>query len=119
MSHRALPLLALALLLGCTHWVKDETVLLAPAPEPREQFQIFTAAGTVRAHGVRSDSMSLSYVSYVLPPDCDSCRVTIPLATVDSVRTSKLSPGRNAVLGAVIITIMYLFKDYPSDDGTY
>jgi hypothetical protein len=97
MSPRALPFLLVAILTGCTHWVKDETVLLAPVPE-REPVQIFTTAGTIVAHSVRVDSTTLSYIRRIVPSECDSCRVAIPLATVDSVRTSRVSAPRTTVL---------------------
>jgi len=115
MPNRALPILLLAALTGCTHWVKDEMVLAAPAPDARKQFQIFTLDGPMRVHGVRLDSTSLSYVSYLLPPGCDSCRVTIPLATVDSVRTGRLSPTRNGVLAVIVILLGIGMANLPGE----
>lgn len=115
MPRRELPLLLLMALAGCTHWVKDEAVTTAPNPDVRKQYQIFTPSETIRAHSVRADATNLSYVSYLLPPDCDSCRVTIPLAMVDSVRTGKLSPTRNGVLAAIVILFMVLMANAPAE----
>jgi hypothetical protein len=115
MPNRALPILLLAALAGCTHWVRDETVLQAPVPA-RDQLQIFTPTSTIRAHGIRSDSTTLSYVPYVMPPDCDSCRVTVPLASVDSIRSSKLSPGRNLLLLGFFLALGFIFQDLPTED---
>ena len=104
MSPRALPFLLLVAVTGCTHWVKDETVLLAPIPE-REPVQIFTTTGTVVAHSVRADSTTLSYIRRIVPSECDSCRIAIPLTTVDSVRSSRVSTPRTVVL--VTITVAW------------
>jgi len=101
----------LALLNGCTHWRKDETVLLAPVPE-RKPVQIFTPTSTIIAHSVRVDPTTLSYISRYRPSDCDSCRVTIPLATVDSVRASKVSATRTSLLITSLLalyTLLVLF----------
>lgn len=106
------------LLASCTHWVKDEKVLLDPVPV-RDQLQIFTPAGDIRAHSVRVDSTTLSYVPYVMPPDCDSCRITLPRASVDSVRSSKLSVSRNVVLFASLFALGYALSGLPDDSGTY
>jgi hypothetical protein len=83
--------------LGCTAWYRDTTLLTAPLPE-RKAVQIFTPTGTIVAHSVRADTTSLSYVSRYKPSDCDSCRVTIPLVTVDSFRTSRISATRTVIL---------------------
>lgn len=108
-----LPLLLLAPL-GCTAWYRDATVFSAPIPE-REQVQIFTITETIVAHSVRVDSTSLSYVLRFKPPECDSCRVTIPLAAVDSVRIGKLSPARNIVLGLALLIYGMIASQMPTD----
>ena len=116
MPHRALPFLLLAALTGCTHWVKDESVLAASAPDPRKQFQVFTPTDVIRAHSIRSDSTILSYVSFVQPPDCDSCRVAIPLASVDSVRTGEVSAKRTFIfLGSLIAMLALIATHVPPE----
>jgi hypothetical protein len=107
MPHRALPILLLITLTGCTHWVKDETVLLAPVPE-RKPVQIFTTSGAIVAHSVRVDSTTLSYIRRITPSECDSCRSAIPLATVDSVRTSEVSGKRTLIFFATLIAMLVL-----------
>lgn len=115
MSHRALPLVVLAALAGCTYWAKDDTALLAPIPE-RKPVQIFTPDGAVIAHSVRVDSTTLSYIRRIVPSECDSCRVAIPLATVDSVRTSQVSTLRTIVLVVPLAVFTYLSLAWSGED---
>ena len=119
MPRPLLSLLFLVALTGCTHWVKEESVLAAPVPDARKQFQIFTPTDIIRAHSLRSDSTSLSYVPYVMSPMCDSCRVTIPRTSVDSVRTGKLSASRNIVLVAALIALGYALSGLSDDSAVY
>jgi len=114
MMRRALPLLVLTFLSGCTHWVKDETVLQTPIPE-REPVEIFSGTGSVVAHSVRVDSTTLSYIPRIVPSECDSCRRTIPLAAVDSVRTSAISAPRTIVLLSLLLAWGVVASQMPTD----
>ena len=66
---------------------------LIPLPEPpsafkpRQEIEIWRDSNAVTLHGVRLVGDSLTGVPLWRPPDCDSCRVAMPLAAVDSLRT--------------------------------
>jgi hypothetical protein len=86
-------------------------VLLTPVPE-RRPVQLFTATGPIVAHSVQIDSTTLSYVSRYRPSDCDSCRVTIPLASVDSVRTTEVSVTRTVLLLGSFVAMFIILALY-------
>ena len=52
---------------------------------PREQVTIFHGRASTRLHGIRLGPDSLSGVPFFKPPGCDSCRVAISRAQIDSV----------------------------------
>jgi hypothetical protein len=60
---------------------------------------------------------SLTGVPFHLPPDCDSCRVGLPRATVDSIRLGSQERGalRSIGLGYVAVgvaaVLIYLSVD--------
>lgn len=109
----AILLLAMSLA-GCTHWKRDDSVLLQPIPE-RYQVEINASGMRVVGVGVRVDSQNVSYVKYFEDPACDSCRAVIPRASIDSIRVSALSPQRNLLLLASIVAFIYLVP-WPSPD---
>jgi hypothetical protein len=92
--------------LGCTVWRRDDAALLVPVPE-RKPVQIFTSNGTILAHSIWADSTTLSYIPRLVPSECDSCRRTIPRASVDSIRTSAISPARTLILitGLIVLVV--------------
>jgi hypothetical protein len=66
---------------------------LVPLPEPpgafkpRQEIEVWRDSNAVTLHGVRIAADALTGVPLWRPPECDSCRVTIPLQAVDSLRT--------------------------------
>jgi hypothetical protein len=71
---------------GCgAGWRRSEPMPAGALPA-RQQVQVWTSGQAVRLHGVTVGADSVSGVPFVRPLSCDSCRVTIPLATVDSLR---------------------------------
>jgi hypothetical protein len=101
-------------LFGCTHWVRDDSVLQQPIPE-HDQIEINASGMRVVGVGVRVDSQTVSYVEYFKDPACDSCRAVIPRASIDSVRVSGLSTSRNVVLGASLVVFYWLMLQVPRD----
>jgi hypothetical protein len=55
--------------------------------KPRQEVEVWHGSKAITLHGVRVRSDSLSGVPLWRPPDCDSCRVGMPLRGVDSLRT--------------------------------
>ena len=110
----ALVLLLATALNGCTHWVRDDTVLLQPIPE-RDQVEINASGMRVVGVGVRVDSQNVSYVKYFQDPACDSCRAVIPRATIDSVRVSAISAPRTLGLVAGLLALFWYASRFAGD----
>src|ERR1700675_550378 len=53
---------------------------------PRQQVQVWHRGRAERWHGLRFLADSVSGISAFRPVDCDSCRVALPRAEVDSIR---------------------------------
>jgi hypothetical protein len=60
---------------------------------PRQQVQVWGAEKMVRLHGVKVSADSVSGVPYLQPTDCDSCRVSLPPESIDSVRAGNPTSG--------------------------
>ena len=79
--------LALALWLpACVNWSHAQ----APLPQtlaPSRQVKVWSSERTWRLHAVEWTGDSLVGVPFQSPPKCDTCRVAIPLAEVDSLKT--------------------------------
>jgi hypothetical protein len=65
-----------------------------------------------RWHAVRSSADSVSGIPFLQPIDCDSCRLSIPRAEVDSLRlgnpTGALWASVGAALGATVVAALLL-----------
>jgi hypothetical protein len=73
--------------LSCSGPPKLVPVPVPPAAfKPRQEIEIWRDSSAVTLHGVRVVADSLIGVPLWQPPDCDSCRVALPLAAVDSLR---------------------------------
>lgn len=81
----------------------------------RQQVQVWTNAGSSVVHAVKLDAQSISGVPFTQHPDCDSCRVAIPLATVDSVRLGNKEKGFILAVGAVVGSLLLLGILYCSE----
>jgi hypothetical protein len=65
-----------------------------PASLPaRQQVQVWQAGMATRLHAVSLSSDSVSGVPYLQPIECDSCRVTLALQAVDSIRSGNPTAG--------------------------
>jgi hypothetical protein len=51
-----------------------------------QQVQVWQNGQRVQLHAVRVDRDSISGVPFQRPADCDSCRISLPRSTVDSIR---------------------------------
>jgi hypothetical protein len=73
---------------------------------------------TTTLHSVLIDSYSVRGIPFVQRPDCDSCRVAIPLEEVDSIRTGSKELGlvRTVRIMLLVGTGMALvFRDVGGD----
>ena len=94
-------------IIGCAPgWARSE--LGAPSILPAQQHvQVWTADGDQVLHAVTADSLYISGVPLRRSPACDSCRVVLPRATVDSLRLGDATAGivRGLVTGMVLLTM--------------
>jgi hypothetical protein len=76
---------------------------LEPGPlAPRQQAQVWHQGRVERWHALVVSSDSLSGVPYLRPVHCDSCRVVVPRAHVDSVRFGNPVAGFWKTVGLVV-----------------
>lgn len=74
----------------------------APSTLPRrQQVEVWQGSHRLQLHAVRLADDSISGVPYIRPPECDSCRVSVPVAAVDSLRTGNPSTGFWKTVGVV------------------
>jgi hypothetical protein len=96
---------ALALLLpqaACgAGWHRIDPVVPSRLPK-RQQVQVWQGQEKLQLHAVTVAADSISGVPYIQPPECDSCRVTVPSSSVDSVRAGNPTDGFWKTAGLVL-----------------
>ncbi|MEP6745313.1 MAG: hypothetical protein ABJB33_07420, partial [Gemmatimonadota bacterium] len=93
---------ALLLLTGCgAGWHRTE---LTPetALGPRDQFLIHHGANVDRWHAVQVSEDSIAGIPWLKPADCDSCRLALPRASVDSIRLGHPAQGVWKTAGLIL-----------------
>ena len=106
--------------IGCKRWFLSVLVLsaagcgagwhsvpsLEPGPlRPRQQAQLWQDDKAYQVHGVVVDPDSISGVPFARPLECDSCRITLPRAEVDSVRLGSPVAGFWRTFGLIFAVI--------------
>jgi hypothetical protein len=92
----------------------DTTPRALPA---RDQVQLWIGPQTRVLHAVIIGRDTLSGVTFLLPPECDSCRVVIARSAVDSIRLGNQEQGALRSLGlgyaaiGVAALVLYLSVD--------
>ena len=66
-------------------WHRPQSELPAILPA-RQQVQVWQHGTSLQWHAVRLTAESVSGVPFTKPVECDSCRVSLPRAGVDSLR---------------------------------
>ena len=84
---------------GGWHRVENLTPRAFP---PRAQVQVWQDGRVTLLHGVTLESDTLEGVPFTEPPTCDSCRVQLPLRTLDSLRTGSKERGFFRTAGLVL-----------------
>ena len=80
-----------------------QPALLRPGPLPvRKQAQVWSSGQAQRWHSVVVKADSISGVPFLQAPECDSCRMALPLAIVDSVRVGSPEAGFWKTLGLIV-----------------
>ena len=80
----------------------------------RQQAQIWQRSTALRWHAVQVTADSVSGIPFTQPTDCDSCRVVLPSAAVDSIRIGNPVAGFWKSVGLVttgfVGLLMYLCR---------
>lgn len=96
-------------------WVSAGTATgVATDPPTRKRFQLWAAGQAQVLHSVRTRNDTLSGVPYWQHPGCDSCRVAIPTAQVDSVRVRTGSERNTGVLLGAVALIIWALSQVPA-----
>lgn len=93
------------LLSGCASSPKPVSPAPSRALSPRDRVEVWTGGTSHLLHGVRFTADSVTGVPYLRPPDCDSCRVSLTLSTVDSMKTA---PGEGNAIAGVFAPVVFL-----------
>lgn len=71
----------------------------------RDRVEVWTGGSSHLLHAVRFTADAVSGVPYLRAPDCDSCRVSLSLSAVDSMRTA---PGESNAIAGVLAPVAVL-----------
>jgi hypothetical protein len=85
-----------------------------------QQVQVWQGSTARRWHGVVASSTTLSGVPYLQSAACDSCRVTVPRSTVDSIRVGDPAAGfwKSVSLLGVAALAIWCFRGGCEKGGT-
>ena len=99
----------------CTPWSRTRPPFPAEYPT-RRQVKVWTATQSVRLHSVRFRNDTLSGVPFTLPPDCDSCRVSLAMTAIDSIQTGGSDTGPILLaMTPIAIVVLLLLTIHPGD----
>lgn len=99
-----LPLLLLALLPACSSYQGTMSVGKLPTPiDPRDRYEFWSHGTGHQLHAVQVVGDSIQGVPWWKDPACDSCRVTLARAEIDSVRTPQFDGNRTGAAASVVI----------------
>ena len=97
--HRLCPVALLAACVAGPAWSRIPKSDVPPMSE-RDQVQVWSHGRSRQFHSLRVTGDSISGVPYFKDPRCDSCRVSLARAEVDSVRIS--APGMGSATGGTL-----------------
>jgi len=100
----------MVLLGGCAPngWRDRPVNLVTPPFKPQAQIQVFSGGSMAQWHAVIVTRDSVSGIPYTMPIACASCRRSMPLIEVDSMRIRPASVGKEGavITGAVVAALV-------------
>lgn len=116
----ARPLLALLglLIAGCTS-LRSTVPLerVAAEAEPRTRYQVWSGGTPQVLISLRVSTDSVSGIPYWRSPACDSCRVALPRAAVDSIRQRGFDPNKSLLATIILTPIIVLWAAFEGMGG--
>ena len=102
------PAVALVLTFGCAHVQRVPT---SPPPTfaTRDLVEVWRSDSALRLHAVRIRQDTLTGVSYLQPTSCDSCRVGVPMADVDSLRAGATGERTTLLVLGGVAALLAIF----------
>jgi hypothetical protein len=106
----------LVLVVACAPSAARVTLQPGAAMTPEQRLALWRGAQVDTLHGVQVSDSTLSGIPVWQHTTCDSCRIVLPLASVDSVfelpqQRSALAPAAAAALGAAAMAGIWAWSD--------
>lgn len=109
MPRSTLVLAGLCLLAGCNGWGGARPVSAIPTPvAATDRLQVWSHGEAHELHAVSITTDSLRGIPWWNPPECDSCRVTLARADIDSVRVRGSDGGNTGVLALLLVPVVFV-----------
>lgn len=83
-------------------WHRPARLELGPV-SPRQQVQVWSGGSARRWHAVQVGPDSIRGIPYLRPIDCDNCRISLPRASVDSLRLGNPVAGFWSTVAVVLV----------------
>jgi hypothetical protein len=100
-------LLAILFVAGCgAGWSREPATSLGGL-DPNQQVQVWVGGVKHRWHGLQINGDSVSGLHYLAPLTCDSCRRSLPVSAVDSIRVGDPPGGFWKSFGAIMGTWLF------------
>jgi hypothetical protein len=106
-------LVAWSVVSGCASWHR----VVPPADTtlaPRQQVEVWQGTRSSVLHAIRLTPDSLSGVPFHRPPTCDSCRVAVPRASIDSLRLGHRETAALFFTGLGIAAVVVILLNPPA-----
>jgi hypothetical protein len=100
-TRRAAWILMVAFSTSCSGWVRLPGPPSQPQPEFR-QFQVWSRDRMITLHSLQVRHDSLVGIPTANPRGCEECRIAIPAAAVDSVKTGGMGNESAYALGTLM-----------------
>mgnify|MGYP003465727167 CR=1 FL=1 len=96
-----------------------QRVALSPAPtfRPRQQVEVWRQGKATTLHAVKIAGDGLSGIPYWRPIDCDTCRISVDLGTVDSLRTVEGEKSAIIVATLPIVALAVVLLTWRATEG--
>lgn len=116
-----LPLISFLLLSGCTSYQSVSRPGELPTPfDGGARYEFWSRGEAHQLHGVHAVGDSIVGVPWWKDPGCESCRVALARAEIDSVRAPRIDGNKTALLALLLVPVAVLIEVHSvMSDPTY